>query len=57
MAELVIASIERAGDHAAIMGVLVGVAVVGGLIYGLVRLAGRARASRTRSGTHRRPDA
>jgi hypothetical protein len=52
-AELVIATIERAGDHAAIMGVVVGVAVVGGLIYGLVRLAVRARGSRT----HREPDA
>jgi hypothetical protein len=51
--DLVIANIERAADHAAIMGVVVGLAIAGGLIYGLVRLAGRARASRT----HRRPDA
>jgi ABC-type glucose/galactose transport system permease subunit len=49
-AQLVIASIERAGDHAAIMGVVVGVVVVGGLIYGVVRLAVRARGSRTRRG-------
>jgi hypothetical protein len=49
-AELVIASIERAGDHAAVMGVVLGVAVVGGLIYGLVRLAVRARGSRTQRG-------
>jgi hypothetical protein len=57
---LVIANIDRAGDHAAVLGVLVAVAAVGGLIYGLVRLAARSRASRARSnrpGTDRRPDA
>ena len=55
--DLVIASIDRAGDHAAIMGVVVAVAVVGGVLYGLVRLAVRGRAARARSATDRRPDA
>jgi ABC-2 type transport system ATP-binding protein len=35
--ELVIASIDRAGDHAGVLGVLVLVAAIGGLIYGLAR--------------------
>ena len=49
-AELVIANIDRAGDHAAVMGVVFAVVVVvGGLVYGLVRLATRSRASRTRT--------
>jgi hypothetical protein len=46
---LVIASIERAGDHAAIVGVLIVLAAAGGLVYGLVRFAARSRAARTRS--------
>jgi hypothetical protein len=46
---LVIASIERAGDHAAVLGVLVVLAAAGGLVYGLVRLAARSRAARARS--------
>lgn len=58
---LVIANIDRAGDHAAVMGVVVLVAAIGGLVYGLVRLAVRSRAGRTRSArgpeTDRRPDA
>jgi hypothetical protein len=54
-ADLVIASIDRAGDHAAVMGVVVAVAVVGGLLYGLVRLAARGRAAR--AGRDRRRDA
>jgi hypothetical protein len=57
---LVIANIDRAGDHAAVLGVVVAVAAVGGLIYGLVRLAARSRASRARStrpGPDRTPDA
>jgi hypothetical protein len=47
--ELVIASIDRAGDHAAILGVIAVIAAVGGLVYGLVRLAGKNRAGRARS--------
>jgi hypothetical protein len=48
-ADLVIANIERAGDHAAVMGVVFAIVVLGGLAYGLVRLASRSRASRTRT--------
>jgi hypothetical protein len=59
--ELVIASIDRAGDHAGLLGVLVLVAAIGGLIYGLVRIAAKNRAGRTRSApgpeSDRRPDA
>jgi hypothetical protein len=59
--ELVIASIDRAGDHAGVLGVLVLVAAIGGLIYGLVRIAAKNRAGRTRSApgreSDRRPDA
>jgi hypothetical protein len=51
---LVIANVDRAGDHAAVLGVLLLVAAVGGLVYGLVRIAAK---SRTRSKTDRRPDA
>jgi hypothetical protein len=51
---LVIANIDRAGDHAGVLGALVLVAAVGGLVYGLVRIAAK---SRTRSKTDRRPDA
>jgi hypothetical protein len=58
---LVIANIDRAGDHAAVLGVVVVVAAVGGLLYGLVRLAVKSRADRTRSArgpeTDRRPHA
>jgi len=58
---LVLANIDRAADHAAVLGVLVGVAAIGGLVYGLVRLAAKSRGSRTRSGrgpeSDRRPDA
>jgi hypothetical protein len=54
---LVIANIDRAGDHAAVLGVLVLVAAIGGMVYGLVRLAGKSRAARTRSTRDRRPDA
>ena len=49
-----IASIDRAGDHAVVLGVLLLVAAVGGLVYGVVRIAVK---SRTRSKTPRRPDA
>jgi hypothetical protein len=47
-AELVMASIDRAGDHAAVVGVLFVVIAVGGLLYGLVRLAARTRSARNR---------
>jgi hypothetical protein len=46
-ADLVIANIERAGDHAAVLGVLLAVVAVGGLVYGVVRLATKTRAGRT----------
>ncbi len=46
---LVIANVDRAGGHIVIVGVLVVVAAVGGMIYGLVRLVGKNRAARTRS--------
>jgi hypothetical protein len=54
--ELVIASIDRAGDHAAVLGVIVVIAAVGGLVYGLVRLVGNSRAGRTRSEHRSGPD-
>jgi hypothetical protein len=58
---LVLASIDRAGDHAAVFGVVVVVAAFGGLVYGLVRVAAKSRARRTRSvrgpESDRRPDA
>jgi hypothetical protein len=46
---LTLANIERAGDHVVVLGVLVVVTAIGGLVYGLVRLAGKRRAARTRS--------
>jgi hypothetical protein len=59
--DLVVANVERAGDHAAIVGVLALVAAVGGAAYGLVRLVARSRASRTRPERgpkpHRGPEA
>jgi hypothetical protein len=53
--DLVIANIDRAGDHAAVLGVLVLVAAAGGLVYGLVRHAVKSRARRTHAS--RGPDA
>jgi hypothetical protein len=53
---LVIASIDRAGDHAAVFGVLVVAVAIGGLVYGLVRVAAKSRAGRTRK-SDRTPDA
>jgi hypothetical protein len=47
--ELVLASIDRAASHAAVLGVVVAVAAVGGLVYGVVRHVGKSRAGRTRS--------
>jgi hypothetical protein len=46
---LVVASLDRAGDHAAVLGVLVMVAAMGGLVYGLARRTVRSRAERARS--------
>lgn len=43
---IVIANIERAGDHAAVLGVLLAAAAIGGLVYGLIRLATKSRAGR-----------
>jgi hypothetical protein len=55
---LVIASIDRAGDHAGVLGVVLAVAVVGGLLYGLARLVARSRTRAVRRpGSDRRPDA
>jgi hypothetical protein len=55
---LVLANSDRAGDHAAVVGVVVLVAAIGGLVYGLVRLVvgNRARSARGPE-TDRRPDA
>jgi hypothetical protein len=53
---LVIASLDRAGDHAGVFGVLLAVVAIGGLVYGLVRVAAKSRAGRT-SKRDRRPDA
>jgi hypothetical protein len=46
---LVLANIDRAGDHAIVLAVLAGIAAVGGLVFGLIRLVGRSRARRTSS--------
>lgn len=45
---LVIAGIDRAGDHAAVFGVLLVVVAIGGLVYGLVRLVAKGRGARAR---------
>jgi hypothetical protein len=42
--------LSRAGDHAIVLGVVALIAVVGGLVYGVVRLVGKRRAGRRRSG-------
>jgi hypothetical protein len=55
--ELVLASIDRAGDHAVVLGVVALIAVIGGLLYGLVNLVGRARARRMGSNRAGRPEA
>lgn len=52
---LVIANVERAGNHAAVLGILVLVAAVGGLTYGLIYLVrSRARSKRGPEGTRGR---
>jgi hypothetical protein len=52
--DALIASIDRAGDHALVLGLLVVVAALAGLVYGLVQLAGKMRAGRPRA--HRAPE-
>jgi hypothetical protein len=55
---VLLANIDRAGDHAAVLGVLVLVAAIGGLVYGLVRLGVKSRArSARRAESDRGPDA
>jgi ABC-type nitrate/sulfonate/bicarbonate transport system permease component len=44
-----IASIDRAGDHAVVLAALVLIVAVGGLVYWLVLLAARRRAGRAHS--------
>jgi hypothetical protein len=53
---LVLASLDRAGDHAGVFGVLLAVVAIGGLVYGLVRVAAKNRAARMRK-SDRTPDA
>jgi hypothetical protein len=53
---LVIAGIERAGDHAGVLGVLLLAVAIGGLVYGLVRLVAKSRVARARK-SDRTPDA
>ena len=55
--ELVVSSIDRAGDHAVVLGVVAVIAAVVGLIYALVRLVGKSRAGRTRSERASGPEA
>ncbi len=61
MTQTLIASIDRAGDHVVVVGVLAVVAAVVGLVYGLVRLVGKRRADRPQpdrdSGGARGPEA
>jgi hypothetical protein len=52
--ELVIASIDRAADHGAVVGVILAAVAIGGLAYGLFRLAAKARTGR--ADRHRRRD-
>lgn len=46
---LVIANVDRAGDHAVVLAIVLAIAVVGGLVYGLVRFVGNRRAGGARS--------
>jgi hypothetical protein len=41
--------LSRAADHAALLGLALLIAVLGGLVYVVVRLVGKSRAGRTRS--------
>jgi hypothetical protein len=43
LTQALLASIDRAGDHAVVVGVLALVAVVAGLLYWLVQLVARRR--------------
>lgn len=45
--------LSRAADHALVIGVALLIALVGGLIYGLVRLVARTRANRSHRGHER----
>lgn len=47
---LLLASIDRAGDHAVVVGGLAVAAALGGLVYWLVQLADKRRAGRTPRG-------
>ncbi|MGH2745913.1 MAG: hypothetical protein ACRDLY_10880 [Thermoleophilaceae bacterium] len=42
-----LASIDRAGDHAMVLGLLVVIAAIGALVYGLVQLLRKRREGRT----------
>jgi hypothetical protein len=44
-----IASLDRAGDHAVVLAVLILIAAVVGVVYWLVQLAARRRAGRAHS--------
>jgi hypothetical protein len=41
--------LSRAADHAVVIGVALLIALVGGLVYGVVRLVAKSRAGRTHS--------
>ncbi len=49
-----LASIDRAGDHAVALGLVTVIAAVASLVYGLIQLLGKRREVRTRS--HRGPE-
>jgi hypothetical protein len=57
----VIASIDRAGDHVVVVGVLAVVAALAALVYGLVQLVGKSRVGRSQpdddSASARHPEA
>jgi len=61
LTQALIASIDRAGDHVVVVGVLALVAAVVGLVYGLAQLVGKRRTDRAhfgdRSGRGPGPDA
>jgi hypothetical protein len=49
--DALLASIDRAGGHAPLLGVLVLIAVLGALVYWVVQLAGKRRAGRAHRGS------
>lgn len=61
MTHALIASIDRAGDHVVVVGVLVLAAAVAALVYWLVQLVGKRRGGRPRpdgdAGGARHPEA